>query len=58
MEVSVQVWNDTVTIHVYQRSKSVWIAVGTYMEHRIEVKRQTQGAAISGWRDAAKYKGG
>lgn len=57
-DVKVEVWGRQVTISIYQRSKSVWIATGTYLDQTIEVKRPTSGAAVKGWVDAAKYKGG
>lgn len=56
-DVKVQVWDREITITVFQRSKSVWIAVGEYHGQRIEVKRSTEGAAVKGWVDAATYKG-
>lgn len=56
-EVGVEVWGNKITITVYQRSKSVWIAAGTYLNKQIEVKRSTRGAAVKGWIDAARYRG-
>lgn len=56
-DVSVEVWGTKITITVHQRSKSVWIATGTYLGHHVEVKRATQGAAVKGWVDAARYRG-
>lgn len=53
----VNVWGQVVEVEVVQKSKTVWIAVGYYMEQRIEVKRSSPGAALSGWKDAATYKG-
>jgi hypothetical protein len=53
--VTVTVWSDRVTITVYQKSKTVWIAAGEYMGKHHEVKRSTPGAAAKGWADAAKY---
>ena len=53
--VAVTVWSDRVTITVYQKSKTVWIAVGEYKGKHHEVKRSTLGAAAKGWADAAKY---
>ena len=46
------------TLIVYQRSKSVWIAVGYYMDQRIEIKESREIAAIEHWIEAAKFKGG
>jgi hypothetical protein len=53
--VTVTVWGDRVTITVYQKSKTVWIAVGEYNGRHHEVNRSTPGAAAKGWADAAKY---
>lgn len=57
-EHTVQVWNQPQQITVYQKSKSVWIAVGTYMGERVEVKGRTESQAIGSWREAARYRGG
>lgn len=58
MERTVLVWGKPHVIHVYQKSKSVWIAVGEYMGERIEVKSSSPTSAASHWAAAAKYKGG
>lgn len=58
MQTKVSVWGKNIEISVYAKSKSVWIAIGEYMGETIEVKRGTQGAAVKGWVDAARYKGG
>lgn len=58
MKHTVKVWNEEIEVHVYQKSKTVWIATGTYMDHHIEVSRRSASAALSAWRDAAKYRGG
>ncbi|NOJ48430.1 hypothetical protein [Bradyrhizobium archetypum] len=55
MKAVVKVWDDMVEINVNQRSTSVWIATGEYKGKYHEVKRQTRGAAVKGWADAAKY---
>lgn len=57
MEHRVNVWDKPHEITVYQKSKSVWIAVGEYMGKRVEVKGRTQSQAISAWREAARYRG-
>ena len=44
-------------IKVYQKSKSVWVAVGTYMNDRLEVQGRTSTQALTAWRRAAKYRG-
>ena len=58
MERTVRVWSEDVEVSVYQKSKSVWVAVGTYMGHHIETKGRSANSALSLWRDAARCKGG
>jgi len=53
----VKVWDKDCEISVYQRSKTVWIAVGEYMGEQIEVKGSSQRSAAAQWREAARYKG-
>jgi hypothetical protein len=57
VEVTVTVWNRQYEISVYQKSKSVWVAVGDYEGQRIEVKGRSQFRAVASWREAARYKG-
>ena len=57
-EHTVQVWNQPQQVTVYQKSKSVWIAIGTYMGERVEVKGCTETQALGNWREAARYRGG
>jgi hypothetical protein len=57
-EHTVQVWNEPQQVTVYQKSKSVWIAVGIYMGESLEVKDRTESQALKSWREAARYKGG
>ncbi|MBR0971876.1 hypothetical protein [Bradyrhizobium japonicum] len=55
MKQRVLVWDEPVEIDVYQKSKTVWIATGSYKGKHHEVKRSTPGAAAKGWADAARY---
>ena len=57
MKLTVTVWGKQQEIEVYQKSKSVWIAVGEYMGERLEVKGATESQAANSWREAARYKG-
>lgn len=45
----VEVWGEAVEIDVYQQSKTVWIASGTFRERRYKVEQPTEDAAIKGW---------
>lgn len=56
-ERTVLVWDKPQKINVYQKSKSVWIAVGVYMDKTIEVKGSSANSAMSHWSEAARYKG-
>lgn len=58
MKHTVKVRNEDVEVHVFQKSKTVWIASGTYMDQHIEVSRRSWTAALAAWREAARYRGG
>ena len=49
----VRVWDRPYTVTVYQKSKSVWIAVGSYMNKSIEIQDRSESAAIKQWTQAA-----
>jgi hypothetical protein len=57
MKQLVYVWegDEPVEIDVYQKSKTVWIAVGKYVGKHHEVKRSSRMAAVKAWADAAEY---
>ena len=55
--ITVKVWEKPCEISVYQKSKTVWIAVGEYMGKRIETKGSSPSAAAAHWREAARYRG-
>jgi hypothetical protein len=57
-EHTVTVWNERCSVTVYQKSKSVWIAVGDYMGQRIESKGSSAGSALTAWKSTATYRGG
>jgi hypothetical protein len=54
---TVRVWEQLQEITVYQKSKSVWVAVGDYKGERLETKGSSESAAAKHWQDAARYKG-
>lgn len=56
-EHTVRVWGTPHKVTVYQKSKTVWIAVGEYRGERIEVKSQSQGSALKLWSETARYMG-
>ena len=58
MAQTVQVWGKPVEVEVYQRSKSVWVAVGIYMGERIEVTDRSRTSALGLWQRTATYRGG
>jgi hypothetical protein len=58
MKRFVKVWDgeDPCEITVVQKSKSVWIAVGTYMGKEVRVEGRTPNNASALWRDTAHYR--
>jgi hypothetical protein len=57
MTQTVTVWDEKLEIRVYQKSKSVWVAVGEYMGRPLEVTGRSANTAAAHWREAARYKG-
>jgi hypothetical protein len=53
----VRVWDKPYEITVYQKSKSVWMAVGDYMGESVETKGSSASAATKHWCEAARYRG-
>ena len=54
----VDVWDEPQKVTLYQKSKSVWVAIGQYMGERIVVKGRSETQAIGQWREAARHRGG
>ena len=57
MTMNVEVWDRNYEVDVYQRSKSVWIAIGDYMGQSVEVKGSSASSAVAHWKEAARYMG-
>lgn len=57
MERTVQVWGKPYTVSVHQKSKSVWVATGTFMEETHSTTDRSANSAIKRWREWAEYKG-
>ena len=53
---TVHVWAIPHVISVYQKSKTVWIAIGDYMGERIEVEGSSANVTAK-WADAARVRG-
>ena len=54
---TVTVWDKPCEVTTAQKSKTVWVAVGTYMGEWVEVRARTESQAVSKWSEAARYKG-
>lgn len=52
---TVKVWGENVEISVYQKSKAVWIATGSYLGKHYETKGQSENQAAKAWAEAARY---
>jgi hypothetical protein len=57
MTTSVDVCGNTVEVEAQEMATSVWIAAGTYLGKRIEVKADSQASAVSLWRRTAEHRG-
>jgi hypothetical protein len=57
MKHTVQVWNHSYEVSVYQKSKTVWIAIGDYEGQQIEGEGRSETQALGSWRESATYKG-
>jgi len=55
---SVEVWGEQIPVQVHQKSKSVWMASGTYLGKLIETKDKSATSALLRWKEAARYSGG
>lgn len=56
MKRIVLVRDQPVEIHVSRKYKTVWVAVGEHLGHRIEAKGRSESQAVIAWRDAAMHK--
>ena len=56
-ERTILVWNTPHVVRVYQKSKSVWIAVGDYMGKQIEIKGGNRSFVLARWKEAARDRG-
>jgi hypothetical protein len=55
-ERTVHVWAIPHVVTVYQKSKTVWAAVGDYMGERIEVEGSSANVTAK-WVEAARFRG-
>jgi hypothetical protein len=53
-ERMVMVWGEPQTVTVYQRSRTVWVAIGDYMGNAIDVKGSSERRVLKLWMDAAR----
>ena len=54
---TVMVWERECEVSTQQTSKTVWVAVGQYMDRTIEEKARSESAALAAWKRAARYWG-
>jgi hypothetical protein len=53
----IRVWDKPYPVSTYQRSKSVWVASGEFMDESHSSEDRTEGTSIKRWREWARYKG-
>jgi hypothetical protein len=51
------VWGEPFDIEVHQKSKSVWVASGKYMDEYHSCQDRSPTTAAARWREWAQYKG-
>jgi hypothetical protein len=54
-QITVKVWGEDCDLSIYQKSKSVWIATGTYNGKSHQYQGRTETQAASAWQDAVRY---
>ena len=57
MKRTVSVWGEDLEISVHQKSKSVWVASGSYMGRLLQTQDRSANTAIKRWQEAARYRG-
>ena len=53
----VKVWGKLQEVTVWQRSKTVFVASGRYLNNPVEVTARTDGQAVKHWIEAARDRG-
>jgi hypothetical protein len=57
VKYTVEVWEQSCEVNVYQKSKTVWIAAGEYLGQTVVAQDRTSTSALSAWRKKARYIG-
>ena len=57
LERTVRVWGKSHKISIYQKSETVWVAVGDYKGERIEARGSGAASAQKRWVEVARYRG-
>ncbi len=53
---TVHAYPETCQVHVYKRSKTVWIASGTFQVAALQQKGRSESAAVKAWQDIAEFR--
>jgi hypothetical protein len=53
-QITVRVHDENCTVHLYQKSKTIWLADGYYMGTSVEGKGATQSQARDSWKRIAE----
>ena len=56
-QISVTVWGKAYEVQVYQKSKTVWEAAGSYEGESITAPGCSESSAIRHWEETARYRG-
>lgn len=53
---TIQAYPETCQVHVYQRSKTVWVASGSFQGKTLQQKGRSEAAALRAWKDIAEWR--
>lgn len=53
---TIEAYPETCQVHTYQKSKTVWIASGTFRGEHLQQKARTEQAALRNWKDIAEWR--
>lgn len=53
---TIEAYPETCQVHTYQKSKTVWIASGTFQGKHLQQQGRTEQGALRTWKDIAEWR--
>lgn len=53
---TVEAYPETCRVSTYQKSKTVWIATGTFQGEDLRQQARTEQGALKAWKDIAEWR--